>query len=94
MTLSPLNGNKHFATRQRNDQTATADPHMRLAEPSNVATDQGTCRTEPVQRPGPPVVAGVSLELSQRPLPWEQRTSFTKRGWCDTKTPLVPATNR
>ena len=63
MTLSPLNSNKHVDTPQRNDQTAATDPHMRLAEPSIVAIDQGTCRTEPVQRPSPPVAAGASLEL-------------------------------
>ena len=66
MTLSPLNSNKHFGTRQRNDRTAAADPHMRLAELSIVAINHGTCRTEPFQRPGPPVVAGASLELSPR----------------------------
>ena len=67
MTLSPLNSNKHVDTRQRNDQTAATDPHMRLAEPSIVAIDQGTCRTEPFQRPSPPVAAGASLELSPHP---------------------------
>ena len=38
-----------------------------LAEPSIVAIDHGTCRTEPVQRPSPPVAAGASLELSPHP---------------------------